>query len=95
MTTYVIVLIAVIIIGIPAIILVNKLPKLRVLIQALFAILIVALSVLLVQNINKPIKFEKELDKRTAATIEKLIDIKYQVVNPDQEFLDGEYKHYN
>jgi len=76
MITYVIILVAVILVGIPTIFLVNKNPKLRLPIQAFFAILIVVLSYLLVININKPIKFEREMKLRSNATIEKLMDIR-------------------
>lgn len=76
MITYVIILVAVLLIGIPTIFLVNKMPKLRLPVQALLAIIIAALGYLLVININKPIKFDKENDLRTRATIEKLKDIR-------------------
>lgn len=76
MTTYVIILVAVLLIGIPAIFLVNKNPKLRLPIQVLFTILIAVLGYLLVVNINKPIKFDKENELRSRATIDKLKDIR-------------------
>lgn len=76
MITYVIILVVVVLIGIPTIFLVNKNPKLRIPLQVVFAILIVVLGYLLVVNINKPIKFEKEMKIRSAATIEKLKDIR-------------------
>jgi hypothetical protein len=76
MISYVIILIAVIALAIPSIILVNKFPKSRVPFQIAFTILIVVLGYLLFHNINKPIKFERELKKRTKATVEKLVDIR-------------------
>jgi hypothetical protein len=62
--------------GIPTIYLVNKQPKLRLPFQLFYAIVIVVLAILLVININKPIDFEKEVKLRSAATIEKLKDIR-------------------
>ncbi len=76
MTTYVIILIAVIILAIPSIILVNRFPKTRAIFQVLFTILVVVFGYMLFDNINKPIKFERELNKRTKATVEKLKDIR-------------------
>lgn len=76
MTTYVIILIAVLVFAIPSIILVNKFPKSRIFFQVIFIALIIVFGYLLYTNINKPIKFEKELDKRSDATILKLKDIR-------------------
>jgi hypothetical protein len=76
MITYVIILIGVLLLGIPTIYLVNKQPKLRLPFQLFYAIVIVVLAILLVININKPIDFEKEVKLRSAATIEKLKDIR-------------------
>lgn len=76
MITYVIILVVVVLVGIPTIFFVNKNPKLRTPLQIVFAILIVVLGYLLIVNINKPIKFEKEMKMRSAATIEKLMDVR-------------------
>lgn len=76
MTSYVIILIAVIALAIPSIILVNKFPKSRVPFQIAFTVLIVVFGYLLFHNINKPIKFERELNQRTAVTVQKLKDIR-------------------
>lgn len=76
MTTYVIILVAVIVLAVPSIILVNKHPKSRPFFQVLFFILIVVLGYLLFYNIRKPIEFDKELNKRYSATVERLKDIR-------------------
>lgn len=76
MISYVIILIAVIALAVPSIILVNKFPKSRVPFQIVFTILIVVFGYLLFNNINKPIRFEREVNKRTAATVQKLKDIR-------------------
>jgi hypothetical protein len=76
MLTYVIILIVVLVIGIPAIFFVNKEPKLRIPLQVFFGVIIVVLAVLLINNINKPINFEKELKVRSNATIDRLKDIR-------------------
>lgn len=76
MIPYVIILIAVIALAIPSIILVNKYPKSRLAFQVVFSILIVVFGYLLFHNINKPIRFEREVAKRTKATVQKLIDIR-------------------
>ncbi len=76
MIPYVIILIAVVIIGAITIFLVNKAPKIRIPLQIIFAAAIVILSWLLVKNINKPINFEKETDLRFNTAKTKLIDIR-------------------
>lgn len=76
MILYVIILIAVIVLAIPSIILVNKYPKSRLAFQVLFSVLIVVFGYLLFHNINKPIRFEREVNKRTNATVQKLKDIR-------------------
>ncbi len=76
MIPYVIILIAVVIIGAITIFLVNKAPKVRVPLQIVFAIAIVVLSWLLFKNINKPINFERETKTRFDAAKTKLIDIR-------------------
>lgn len=89
MTTYVLLLLAVILVGIPSIFIVNKFPKIRLVFQIVFAVLIVVLSYLLFLNINKPIKFERQLKMRSEATIERLIDIR-QI----QGSFKDKYNHY-
>ncbi|MBN1116100.1 MAG: hypothetical protein JXA77_02775 [Bacteroidales bacterium] len=85
MTTYVIILIAVIILGIPTIIVVNKFPKIRLAFQIVYFVLIVVFGYLLFVNINKPIAFDRELDKRYDATVERLKDIRtIQIVYKDK-----------
>ncbi len=76
MTTYVLILVAVMLVGIPSIFIVNKYPKVRLALQIVFAILILVFSYLLFTNINKPIKFERSLKMRSEATIERLKDIR-------------------
>lgn len=77
MFTYtVIILILAVVLGAVAIYLVSKFPKLRVVIQGVFAALIVALAILLIARIMQPIKFKQERIKREDATIERLKDIR-------------------
>ena len=76
MITYVILLIAVVVLGVPSVIIVNKYPKTRTIFGVFFLIVIVLFSFLLVKNINKPISFDKEVEKRQDVTIEKLKDIR-------------------
>ncbi len=85
MSTYVILLVAVVVFSIPTVIIVNKFPKTKAIFIVLFLGLIVLFSYLLVINIRKPIQFEKELDKRVDATVQKLKDIRsVQVVFKDK-----------
>jgi len=76
MITYVIILVAVLALGIPSIYLVIKLPKTRPFFMVVYLLLIVLFGYLLFRNINKPIKFERELDLRTKVTVERLKDIR-------------------
>ncbi len=85
MTTYVIILIAVILLGIPTIIVVNKYPKSRIIFQVLFLSLIVVFGYLLYRNIQKPIKFDKEVEKREKAVVQRLKDIRdIQIIYKDK-----------
>jgi hypothetical protein len=76
MFTYVIILVAIVILGIPTVLVVNKYPKTRSIFIIIFFGMIVLFSYLLVVNIRKPIQFDKEKDKRMTATVEKLKDIR-------------------
>ncbi|MBN2486960.1 MAG: hypothetical protein JXB34_13370 [Bacteroidales bacterium] len=76
MNTYVFILIAIIVLGIPSIILVYRFPKIRFVFQLIFAVLIVLFGYLLYRNINRPIKFEKELEIRRTAAIQRLKDVR-------------------
>lgn len=85
MFTYVIILIVVILLGVPTILFVNKYPKTRIIFQILFLSLIIIFGYLLYRNIKKPIDFERELDKREDATVEKLKEIRsVQVIFKDK-----------
>lgn len=76
MNTYLLVLIAVIVLGLPSIVVVYKFPKTRVVFQIIYTVLIIVFAYLLYTNINRPIKFEKELSVREKATVQKLKDIR-------------------
>lgn len=85
MFTYVIILVAVVILGIPTVLVVNKYPKTRSIFIIIFFGLIVLFSYLLVINIRKPIQFDKEKELRMTATVGKLKDIRsVQVVFKDK-----------
>lgn len=85
MSTYVIILVGVILLGIPTVIVVNKYPKTRTVFQVLFLALIVLFSYLLIVNIRKPILFDKELNKRIDATVERLKEVRtLQIVFKDK-----------
>ena len=85
MITYVLILIAVILLGIPTIIVVNKYPKSRIIFQVLFLSLIIVFGFLLYRNIQKPIKFDKEIDKREEAIVNRLKDIRsMQIIYKDK-----------
>ncbi|MGB4655497.1 MAG: hypothetical protein ACOXZ9_02430 [Bacteroidales bacterium] len=45
-------------------------------VKVLLAIVIVALSILIIRSVNAPIKFENEINKRRAVIIERLKDIR-------------------
>ena len=77
MFTYtVIILILAIVLGGIGIFLEYKFPKSRAAVQAIFALIIIALAILLIARIMQPIQFKKERMKREDATIERLKDIR-------------------
>jgi hypothetical protein len=58
------------------VLLVNKNPQLKLLFQIIYAVLIIILGYLLVDNIMDPIRFKKERKHRENAAIERLKDIR-------------------
>jgi hypothetical protein len=89
MNTYFLILIAVIVLGIPSIIVAYKFPKIRIALQIIFGALIIIFGYLLFQNINKPISFDKELAVREKATVQKLKDIRMVQVSYKDKY--GKY----
>ncbi len=69
-------LVLTVILSIVAIIVTLKFPKTKLYVQIIFLVIIVFLGYLLIESIMKPIRFDKELQKREAATIQKLKNIR-------------------
>jgi hypothetical protein len=72
----VIILLTAIVLSILALFLVKKFPKLRVVFQIGFALIIIALAIFLVKRIMQPIEFKQERMKRESATIQRLKEIR-------------------
>jgi hypothetical protein len=65
-----------ILLSIVTVILVNKNPKLKLVFQIVYAVLIIILGYLLYDNIMEPIRFKKERVRREDAAIDRLKDIR-------------------
>ena len=66
------ILVLTIILSVIALFLINKFPKIKVLLSVIMIIMIIGLGVMVIMSIRKPIEFNKERETRENATIEKM-----------------------
>ncbi len=72
----IIILAVAVLVSIVTVILVNKKPALKLVFQIMYAVVIIVLAYLLVDNIMEPIRFNKERNRRETAAVERLKDIR-------------------
>jgi hypothetical protein len=72
----IIILVVAVLLSILTIVLVNRKPRLKLVFQLVYAIVIIILGYLLFDNIMEPIRFKQERTRRENATVERLKDIR-------------------
>lgn len=89
MEKYLILFIGLVVLGVVTIILINKIPKTKIIFLILYPVLIVFIGIKVFESVKQPIEFQKAKDKRYQAVIDRLKEIRTAQVAYKE--LNGKY----